>query len=214
MPTNEYKALAVGGSANALSAAAYAALTSLLANGYQSGRANSTQINTTLRQVTVAVAAIAQLMAEHQGADVLDDGSVTNFKTKLKAALDALYVPDLTPYARYDAFTGNPKQSVTTNGWQKLQGGLLFQWGKVAITPGGNVASMSLTFPRAFANGCYGVVGNADGPANTGWNPINVIFQGVNPSGCTVIADTGNNGITIAAGRSVMWHAWGYDNTI
>lgn len=215
--SSQYLPFAIGGgsgSPNTITPSAWAALTTLLQNGFQPGTALSEHMNTALRQLSVAVAAIAKLAADYGTADMLDDGSVTNFESKLKAALDLLYIQDLSPFARFDNYTGSPEQSITTNGWQKLPGGLLFQWGKLGITPGGNVASMSLSFPRAFANGCYGVTGTADGPANTGWNPVNVVIRDVNAAGATVIADTGNNGITIASGRSVMWHAWGYDNSI
>ncbi len=47
-------------------------------------------------------------------------------------------------------------QSLATNGWQRLPSGLIIQWGRLAVT-GGNVAA---TFPVAFPNACYVVVGS------------------------------------------------------
>lgn len=78
--SNQFKALGTGVGANTLTPTAYAALTSLLSGGYQTGIANSQQINTTLRQVTFAVAALAQAIADTTGAAVNDDGIVNNFR--------------------------------------------------------------------------------------------------------------------------------------
>lgn len=102
MPSSQYLPFGIGGGAgspNTLSYASYAALTSLLTNGFQSGIANSTHINTLLRQVSVAAAGVAKFAADHGSADVLDDGSVANFKAALKSALDTLYTYDPAPLA-------------------------------------------------------------------------------------------------------------------
>ncbi len=47
-------------------------------------------------------------------------------------------------------------QSLAANGWQRLPSGLIIQWGRTIAT-GGNVAA---TFPVAFPNACYVVVGS------------------------------------------------------
>lgn len=217
MPTSQYRAFAVGGgsgSPNVLSTAAYLALTQLIANGFQSGTALSEQINTVLRQASVPAAALAKFAADYGGADVLDDGSINNFEIRLKAALDALYVPDLSPFLRADSFTGSPEQSITSNGWQKLPGGLLVQWGLLAMPSGDNSSSAALLFPRAFANGCYFVTAIPDGPAASGWNPLTVHCTALTASGCAVVMDTGNTGVSVQAGRNCRWFALGFDNSI
>jgi hypothetical protein len=86
--TNQFQALALGGGANVLTPAAYAALTSLIANGYQSGTASSQQVNTTLRQATFVANAIAQIIANN-GVNALDDGNSATFVTNLLAAIAA-----------------------------------------------------------------------------------------------------------------------------
>lgn len=48
-------------------------------------------------------------------------------------------------------FTGG-NQSLGSGGYQKLPGGLILQWGSVAITSGSNVA---VTFPIAFPTACF-----------------------------------------------------------
>ena len=88
--SNQFLPIATGGGANALTPAAYAALTTLLANGYQSGTASSTQINTTLRQSSFVAAAVAQLLADITGFSVLDNGVVANFESQLAVAMGLL----------------------------------------------------------------------------------------------------------------------------
>lgn len=83
---NQFQTFAEGGSANALTPAAYAALTTLVANGYQTGVANSQQINTTLRQAAFASAVLAGIISDF-GLDALDNGDLADFKTKLLTAM-------------------------------------------------------------------------------------------------------------------------------
>lgn len=92
MATNQFKSFALGGGANVLSPAAYAALTTLLANGYLSGEAISQQINTTLRQASYA-SVVLGLIVNDNGVDALDNGNPADLKTKFLAALEALIVP-------------------------------------------------------------------------------------------------------------------------
>ena len=61
--SNDFKAFASGGGANTVSAAAWAALTALLANGFQAGVARSEQVNTVLRQATTMSAAIGEFIS-------------------------------------------------------------------------------------------------------------------------------------------------------
>jgi hypothetical protein len=95
MPVSQYLPFGTGGvpgSPNTLSYAAYSALTTVIGNGFQSGTAESNQFNTLMRQVSVGVAALASFVATHGVEDVLDNGDVVEFRTNLKAALDALYI--------------------------------------------------------------------------------------------------------------------------
>lgn len=90
MPTNDFKALAIGGSANVLSQADYIALTALLANGFQSGEVLSPQFNKVLRQSSFVAAGLAQAVSDILNADVLDNGDQAAFKAQIKAMLQAL----------------------------------------------------------------------------------------------------------------------------
>lgn len=93
MPTTQYLPWGTGGvpgSPNTLSYASYAALTTLIGNGFQNGIALPEQVNTVLRQATVAAAGLAKFATDFGPNDCLDDGSVANFSAAVKAALDAI----------------------------------------------------------------------------------------------------------------------------
>jgi hypothetical protein len=45
-------------------------------------------------------------------------------------------------------------KSLSENGYQKLPGGLIIQWGKVAVT----TSTTTVTFPLAFTTACYSVI--------------------------------------------------------
>lgn len=162
MPASQYLPFGTGGvpgSPNTLSYASYSGLTTLIGNGFQTGIAKSEEINTVLRQVSVGVAGVAKLIADHGALDALDDGSVANFKTALKSALDLLYIQDLSGLVPLTSFTGG-NQALSANGFQKLPGGLILQFGSVSFadvsigTPGdsGSVVFTSnggIAFPNA-----------------------------------------------------------------
>lgn len=90
MPVNQYYAFAVGAGANALSPGAYAALTTLIGEGFQTGTANSTQMNTVWRQTSVAAAGLGEFITTYGPNDALDDGDPVNFSLALKAAIDSI----------------------------------------------------------------------------------------------------------------------------
>ena len=89
MPTNQYLAFGTGVGANVLTPSTYAASV-LLPIGHQPGVALSEVANTTWRQTSVAAAALAQMSVDLAAVDMLDDGSVTNFKNGVIAAIQQL----------------------------------------------------------------------------------------------------------------------------
>lgn len=103
--TNEFKPFATGGGANVLSPAAYAALTSLLANGFSAGVAPSVQLNTVWRQASFVAAAVAQLIADF-GPNAVDDGNLTTFVANLKAAIGGPTTRIAAAGGTVDAITG------------------------------------------------------------------------------------------------------------
>lgn len=91
---NEYKLFCTGtpGTADSLTPAAYALLTAILANGYQTGTADSSQANTTWRQATMGTAVLAYLVSQ-SNQDALDNRDIAGFANKLLTALNTLLAP-------------------------------------------------------------------------------------------------------------------------
>lgn len=86
---NDFLPFAVGGSANVLTQAQYAALTSLLQNGFQSGIANSQQLNKVWRQSSIMAAVLAQFIVNTTGQTAIDDGTTATLLANLTAAVSA-----------------------------------------------------------------------------------------------------------------------------
>lgn len=87
--TNDFKAFAVGGGANVLDQATFAALTTLIANGFSAGIADSRQLNKVWRQSSAMSSAIGAFLNAY-GYDALDDGNITGLRDNIIAALTAL----------------------------------------------------------------------------------------------------------------------------
>lgn len=87
--TNQFKLFAAGGGANTLTQTAYAALTTLLSQGFQPGVASSEQINTLFRQLSTVMVGTAQFAVDQSGGDANDDGLPANFAALLLAAVQA-----------------------------------------------------------------------------------------------------------------------------
>ena len=68
-----------------------------------------------------------------------------------------------------DAFKG-ANQSLTTDGYQVLPGGLVVKWGKTALI-GGNNTDHAYTFPTAYPNSCLAVLVSTIAPASPGVGP-------------------------------------------
>lgn len=88
---NEIKLFA-GPSTNTLTPAAWASLTTLLANGFQSGLASSEQANTLFRQLSTVAAGIGQFISG-QGFDALDNGDINAFATAFSSAMRKAALP-------------------------------------------------------------------------------------------------------------------------
>ena len=63
----------------------------------------------------------------------------------------------ITPLRFADAFKG-ANQSLTQNGFQKLPGGHIEQWGVVVLPTGASTQPCDITFPTPFPNACRSVV--------------------------------------------------------
>lgn len=143
---NQYPAFGVGPGANTISNSSFMAVRSgdLVATGFLSGLAKSEEFNTILRICSVGVSALAQFAADFGTQDMLDDGSVTNFKTGLKSALDALYTP-IVPTAIILYPASPPYYALRI-------GSLYIMWGT-----GQDGGAVTNPFPMAFPNACLSI---------------------------------------------------------
>ncbi|EPZ8625576.1 phage tail protein [Escherichia coli] len=85
MATNNFKAFALDPDANVTSQADWEALPALL-SGFTAGKASSAQVNKAIRQASFIAAALAQYTANKSGLDVLDDGDLNGFISKMGTA--------------------------------------------------------------------------------------------------------------------------------
>jgi hypothetical protein len=86
---NEFFPFAAGGGANVIDQVAYEADTTLRANGFVAGVAESDVLNKVWRQSTFVAAAVAQLIANNEE-DAEDNGDLSEFVLKLTNAISAI----------------------------------------------------------------------------------------------------------------------------
>lgn len=85
MATNNFKPFATATNANVTAQADWEALPALL-SGFMAGKASSAQVNKAIRQASFIAAALAQYTANKSGLDVLDDGDLNGFISKMGTA--------------------------------------------------------------------------------------------------------------------------------
>ena len=106
----------------------------------------------------------------------------------------------LTPKKLADAFVGG-NQSLTANGYQKMPGGLIVQWGtNVTVSAG----AVTVTFPITFPNGCRSVSAT---PRNDTTGNESITYFSKTASSCifTTTVDAG-----VQTGINFDWFAIGY----
>jgi hypothetical protein len=108
-----------------------------------------------------------------------------------------------TSYLLSSNFTGT-NQSLTSNGYQKLPGGLIFQWG-VAMVAYGTV--FTGTFPIAFPNGVLNITGTS--APNVPPQTSALIFVQTTAGNTSFNIVSYHINLSIGA-NAVYWHAIGY----
>lgn len=159
---------------NLLTQAEYAADTQRT-TGHQPGIARSKLENKALRQASLLAAGLAEFIADYQANNVTDSLTPQNIADYLLAAIAANFpvVPDasttekgkieiataeeaqtyassllaLTPATMNQALKGS-NQSLASNGYQKLPGGLILQWGMFGFTRGGTTNTWPISWPN------------------------------------------------------------------
>ena len=114
MATNDFLPIATGGGANVLTQAQYAALTSILANGFQTGTINSSQVNKVWRQASIMSAVLAQFIADGTGANSVDDGTTATLLANLKNAVQGYGVVQYADATGTDTITASYPNFVTS----------------------------------------------------------------------------------------------------
>ena len=85
MAKNNFKPFATAANANVTAQADWESLPALL-SGFTAGKASSAQVNKAIRQASFIAAALAQYTANKSGLDVLDDGDLNGFISKMGTA--------------------------------------------------------------------------------------------------------------------------------
>ena len=89
--TTDILQFAGGGSANVLTQAQYAALTTILADGFSTGTALAPQLNKVWRQSSFIASGLANFIA-NRGINVPDDGNLTALIAEIESAMNAYLV--------------------------------------------------------------------------------------------------------------------------
>lgn len=116
---NQYLAFAAA-STDTFTPTAWASMTGLLTNGFQTGIADTTEVNTLMRQLSVPISAIGQYISD-AGFNANDDGSRANFQTALTNALKKnLLASDQATWIQDKG--GNNRLFMATNGTTTWKG--------------------------------------------------------------------------------------------
>ena len=110
---------------------------------------------------------------------------------------------------QYQRADGTPlaigAKGITTSGYQKLPSGLILQWGVVA----GSASDQSVTFPTAFPNACFVVVGSTNGnPGGTTMNAL--VTDGWSTIGFASRPRFASGGTVGISGAQATWIALGW----
>lgn len=97
MATNEFKPFATGSGANVTPQNEWETLPALL-TGFSSGKASSAQVNKAIRQASFIASALAQFVSDNANLNVLDDGDIAGFTSKLKSAFAKQYLSRNNPF--------------------------------------------------------------------------------------------------------------------
>jgi hypothetical protein len=155
--------------------------------GHQPGIARSKLENKVLRQASLIAAGVAEFIADYQANNVTDSLTPQNVADYLLAAITANIpvVPDasttvkgkieiatsaeaqaysssllaITPATMNQALKGS-NQSLSDNGFQRLPGGLVLQWGRTGTISSN--ATITVTFPVSFPIACVNVVNSVN----------------------------------------------------
>lgn len=115
MPTNDFLPFAGSGGANSITQAAYVALTTLRANGFLSGTAESNQLNKVWRQSSIMSAVLAQFIADISAQNTVDDGTTITILANLKTSMDTLIGNAIITPTNDPTYVNNTSKAASTS---------------------------------------------------------------------------------------------------
>lgn len=134
---------------------------------------------------------------------------IVELATTAEAQALASAVVALTPARLADAFKG-ANQSLSSNGYQKLPGGLIIQWGAATVTTDSN-GNATITFPIAFTTACAVFVPVRTQSSYGGATSFTINTYDPEKSNTKIYLLNSTNSVPIAgASVSVRWYAIGY----
>lgn len=202
MATNDFLPFAGGAGANVLTQAAYVAQAALRSNGFSAGTAQSAQLNKVWRQSSIMAAALAQMISDNTGADVLDDGTTAAILGNLKNAVAGrlIGVQVFTANGVYTPTAGTKSVVVEAVGGGGSGGGApATTSGQASAGAGGGAGAYA---KGRFLSGFSGVaitVGAAGAAASAGGNGN---AGGTSSFGALMSAPGGSGGVAGSAGST------------
>lgn len=93
-------------------------------------------------------------------------------------------------------FAGAGKQLLNVNGYQRLPGGLIIQWGKSSTSVSNSNAAINVTFPISFPTQCLAVIPGGQDTTNTSpYSQMAVKLYSMNTTGAVFNADLVDVGV-------------------
>jgi hypothetical protein len=86
--------------------------------------------------------------------------------------------------------------SIADNGWYKLPGGLILQWGHAPLPTGQSIESANFTFPVPFPNKCLSFATSYDKPPQNSWGPMSTGIWNFTAKGGQLVGDAIGKNIT------------------
>lgn len=200
--SSQYLPFAAGTGANTLTPTAYAALSTLLANGFTAGVAQSQQFNTLFRQASVGVAGLAAFMA-NQGLTVNDDGSSGNFAANVLQAIQAVVQSKLGNFSAYGTITG----ATTLTAAQSGSAFELVNSGYTVTLPAPTTANLNFTMYVASASATVTIATPSGNIINAGISSSSI---SVTTSTALELLSDGTNWIVLSGAGAAQLAANGY----
>lgn len=172
MATIDFLPFAGAAGSNVLSQSAYAALAARTA-GFSSGIAKSSELNKVWRQSSIMSAALAQVISDNTGADVIDDGTTASIVASLKLAIRGrlLNVQTFTSSGTYTPTPGTNRIKVRAIGGGGSGGGVpANSASQLSVSSGGASGSWAeAQYTSGFSSGVTVTIGAGGiGVANGG----------------------------------------------